>query len=355
MNQLRLLFCLIVLSLSATANAQGLVDFEIFNIDNTRDTTLICKNGSRVNIPKQSFILAEDSTNVAKEISIKIKEVLQTDEMVLEGISTVSDGKVLQSAGMIYIEAHKDGQKLVLKKDQQLKVEIATTESLSGMELFNMEAGSNNWKTDTSVLRLDTCKNYKAEFIWSSKQVSKKEYKKWKKTDGYEAYKEYGKNRFVFKGRVIDTRFVFGGGTSDTRKEHYIYEPTDTLWVCDETAASTYQFKMSKLGWANVDKFLAMKRSVKSKVITEEELKVYMIFPKQNICLLGLEKEKHLYSFAKLPSNRRAVVVGYKQVDGNKVHYTKQKIITRTGIIILPPTQEVGMEEFREVMKKLSR
>ena len=70
---------------------------QLFNIDITKDTTLITLNGCLVKIPAGSL---QSTTNPVKII---IKEALKIEDILLAGLITKSGNDILSSAGMVYI------------------------------------------------------------------------------------------------------------------------------------------------------------------------------------------------------------------------------------------------------------
>src|SRR5574343_321876 len=82
-------------------------DLEIFTIQNV-DTSLLTRNGVIITIPKDAFV--DELGKVANQMHIEFKDVLNTNEFIANNIDTSYQGRILESAGMFYINV-KDQNK----------------------------------------------------------------------------------------------------------------------------------------------------------------------------------------------------------------------------------------------------
>ena len=125
-------------------------DNRLFNPENLRvqhfiinpktDTTLFGIRGGLFSIEKGSF---EGDGN----IDIEIKEAYSPSEIVYAGLTTESDGRLLESGGMIYFNAKRNGKMVSLLKS--VGISIPTNYVNKEMKLFKGEEkadGSINWK-----------------------------------------------------------------------------------------------------------------------------------------------------------------------------------------------------------------
>ncbi len=80
-----------------------------FTIDNSKDQTITCKEGTVIEIPKGAF--------ENKMIEIEVSEHYQPLEILSENLTTVSDGKPLQTQGMIHIAAFENGKTVQSSKE----------------------------------------------------------------------------------------------------------------------------------------------------------------------------------------------------------------------------------------------
>jgi hypothetical protein len=121
---------------------------QVFSINNKKQTTIKAANGTEISIPADAFVF-EDGSIATGNIQFEVKEALSTTDILLSGLSTKSDGKLLQTGGMVHIEASINGKKLLLAKNKNVDIKLPTKNAVAGMELFYGEktkSGTINWK-----------------------------------------------------------------------------------------------------------------------------------------------------------------------------------------------------------------
>ncbi len=134
---------------------------EIFSINNQRDTFLRCKKGSIVFVKSGSFRLPKSCNEI---VTLKIKESFLKSEMILDNLSTTSNGQIIETQGMMYTEANDcKGNKVNLLKDKDLVVMIPTDSVNPEAKIFQGNRTPHdsimNWTVNnTSVLRDFTLK-----------------------------------------------------------------------------------------------------------------------------------------------------------------------------------------------------
>ena len=122
---------------------------EEFVIDNTKDTTLFGRKGTIVSIPKNCF----ENTNGA--IKIELIESLKLSDIVLLNAQTVSNGEILQTDGVIYLNATVDDIVVKLKEGKTIQIEIPTDDRNDEMTAFvgNFnEEGEMNWEIGNEMI-----------------------------------------------------------------------------------------------------------------------------------------------------------------------------------------------------------
>lgn len=108
-------------------------------VDIDRDTTLVTKNGALLKIPKGALSSSSSS------VTLEIKEAFSISQMVKGGLTTQTNGELLSSGGMIYINA-KAGQEVTITK--AINVAIPATHLEDGMQLYKGNVNSEgeiNW------------------------------------------------------------------------------------------------------------------------------------------------------------------------------------------------------------------
>lgn len=90
-----------------------------FNINSERETRLQGAFGVQYEIPDSAFMLL-DSTPVYGTITIVLKEYVSKKDMIFHRILPRTDTSVLESYGMVHIQANKNGAPLMLKSGEKI-------------------------------------------------------------------------------------------------------------------------------------------------------------------------------------------------------------------------------------------
>jgi mono/diheme cytochrome c family protein len=140
------LFCLVLLSsLLLACGSQNKKSFfhpsllptQHFLINPAKDTVLKTAGGVLLHIEKESFAGASDP------FTLDVKEALTIQDIVKAGLTTRSNGQLLSSGGMLYVNAADEAIRIV----KQLKVSMPTIDYNVNMQLFKGEEkeGEINW------------------------------------------------------------------------------------------------------------------------------------------------------------------------------------------------------------------
>jgi cytochrome c2 len=125
---------------------------QFFDIDITKDTTLITASGCIIEIPMGSL---QGASNMVK---LEIKEAINITDILLGGLTTMAGNKPLSSAGMIYINAAK-GTTLQIKKP--LKVLVPTKTFNRDMQVYKgaaLDNGKIDWQNPLPLSEDETIK-----------------------------------------------------------------------------------------------------------------------------------------------------------------------------------------------------
>jgi hypothetical protein len=134
-----------------------------FTISATSDTTVFGQQGTRFFIEKGTFQFA-DGAPVTDSIKIKVKEFYKKSDITLADLSTESDGKLLETGGMLNITATSNGQEIEIKNDKRIVVHFPKEQnSYKQMNLFYSSKNATdtsvtNWEVDTLNLVKQTLK-----------------------------------------------------------------------------------------------------------------------------------------------------------------------------------------------------
>lgn len=120
---------------------------QTYLIHTGRDTILYGSEGTSIEIPANSFSV-ETGDATAGKLEIKLKEYYQVSDMLLANLSTTSNNQLLETGGMIHLEAFVNGQKCELKKGETLEIAFPTKTRKNDMRLFSGQWSNEkiNWK-----------------------------------------------------------------------------------------------------------------------------------------------------------------------------------------------------------------
>ena len=120
---------------------------QVYILNATQDTVIRTKGGMLLSVPANGF-LDEDGQVVKGRVELVVKEALDAATIIKAGLSTWSDGRLLESGGMFFIDARKDGKNLRIDPSNALYVEVPTDDVKPGMQLFSgkrLPDGSIDW------------------------------------------------------------------------------------------------------------------------------------------------------------------------------------------------------------------
>jgi hypothetical protein len=120
--------------------AIGTEPSEYFEINNNTDTIIETKEGIVFGIPANAF----NSANA--NIQLEIKTAMNAYEIIKNELSTMSNGALLRTGGMFYVNAFAAGKQLTMTKE--IAVSVPTEKYDPAMQLFDgvMDAnGQLNW------------------------------------------------------------------------------------------------------------------------------------------------------------------------------------------------------------------
>lgn len=121
---------------------------QVLTIQPDKPQTVTAANGTIVVVPSQAFVF-EDGTSPEGPVELIVREAFSPSDFILHNLTTMSDGKILQTGGMVYIGAQADGRPLTLANGAAITVALPTGQVDPGMELFYAQQtadGNINWQ-----------------------------------------------------------------------------------------------------------------------------------------------------------------------------------------------------------------
>lgn len=110
--------------------AAGDLSAQTFQVDNRRDTVLFGKRGTIVSVPANCFNHAKAA------VQLEVIEALDASDLLLLNAPTVSDGRLLVTDGVVYVNAFAEGTALMVKEGAALEIEVPSTHLDTGMTAF---------------------------------------------------------------------------------------------------------------------------------------------------------------------------------------------------------------------------
>jgi len=125
---------------------------EFFQINTTKDTIVVGEKGTKITFTKGCF-----STD-SEQVKVELKECYDFPTMVMERLSTKSNDDILETDGMVYINATTlQGDSISLKDDSLIALEMPSCNS--NMQLFYGEKSDNiiDWqKANETIIFSDS-------------------------------------------------------------------------------------------------------------------------------------------------------------------------------------------------------
>jgi mono/diheme cytochrome c family protein len=119
---------------------------QVFQINTSADTVIETKEGIVFAIPANAFKNKDGDVNGTVEL--EVKEAMNPADILQAGLSTTSDGKLLETGGMFYLNARQDGENLSIKPDKGIHTSIPDKNPRKEMMLFEgtrTDDGQINW------------------------------------------------------------------------------------------------------------------------------------------------------------------------------------------------------------------
>ncbi|MES2512753.1 MAG: hypothetical protein V4580_01360 [Bacteroidota bacterium] len=129
------------------SEADKKLESQVFKLNPLRDTIIETHNGIVFSIPAKAFLNKHGETPT-ETIDIEIKEAMTPSEIMRAGLSTTSNGQLLETGGMFYVDARLGDENLIINASKPLNVNVPVNNNKKDMMLFKgerKEDGSINW------------------------------------------------------------------------------------------------------------------------------------------------------------------------------------------------------------------
>ncbi len=138
--------------------------FQYFNINSSKDETIKGAEGTEITFKANSFNVPKNSA-----IKIRLKEYYKMSDIAFSNLTTeTSDGKLLETGGMIYVDALANNKKVDLKKDTFFDIKFPFDKNKKDMILFDGKTKSKAivWE-ESQFQRIEVVEKFEEE-EWAS-------------------------------------------------------------------------------------------------------------------------------------------------------------------------------------------
>lgn len=276
---------------------------QTFKVLTSREITLTCKEGTKITFPKNAF-RTKDGKAFNGVADIEVAEFYKKSDMLLNKLSTTSDKQLLETGGMVYIDAKSGDDELDLDPTTTYRIKMANNRK-GDFGLFYGDTTGNkiDWVPAKSWSQPDNVYSTISWTIYSDKTIPK--------TIEQQVQKR-GNGVYYYFNNILDT--VNRGYMRD-----YARTPTKTDSVANEYLTA------SKLGWINCDRFYnaPQKTGLFVTLDNDSETSIYLIFKSINAVMQYSDKENNVYSFYNVPVGEDVTIVAFS-VKGDKVYYASE-------------------------------
>jgi hypothetical protein len=293
---------LVLLGCSADRNAKKSdANESLFLINSERDTILYCKLGTKIILPKRAFDIKEDSSLIKPNLWLSVREFYKKSDMVLEGLTTRSDGDILVSGGMLNISASMNGDTLRLLKN------------------IAIEFNKDTWR-------------------------------------GHQFFPYVGEGALENLNWVKKDDLSLDGPFMDS-----VWEDSSTMhvirtWILEESV-----FRGTAMNWINadipMDEWAGSKNLRKTRIVVAFEShapkRAYLVFNNVNSILPGKEIGKGVFSFENIPDSMKVTVVGFTKTNDH-YNFALREIVSRSDTIYLKMSKS-NLDLIKESLKVLDK
>ncbi|MCA6361423.1 MAG: hypothetical protein IM638_00160 [Bacteroidetes bacterium] len=329
-----------------------------------RDTVIQGKYGTQLRIPASAFCFA-DGSEVKTPVEVSLREAVRPEDIVLAGLTTLHNGRVLESGGMIEITARSNGRELKLNRNAAVDVEIPAAAKQAGMSVFEgkISNGLMNWVNPVKIDQESENPSIQSrdEYDSSSDDLTPNPIAIYIGEDT--VFLREGDDTLIYRPEKIRQyyRSLIPNGGRTTGAGNVILEGNFNTNYLVSDPSQSYVFSMKKLGWANIDRLSNDPRTRQVDFVTDlEDKKLYnsvnitLVFPGKNIFLPGYQKADGTYGFShgdyepmQLPVGEEAVLVVTAQKESQS-YFASEKLIIQPQQKIVLAAKPASEEEIKQ-------
>ena len=305
-----------------------------FTIEQKNDTVVVGKEGTRIEFPKQAFTDLNGNL-ITEPVKIELKECYTTEAIFNAGLTTKSSDALLETGGMIYIEATSNGNPVKMKDGATYNLSFSGGENKAGMETFygkKQSDGRIDWAQGPTVaerIPLGSVSEYFENSTFDI-EVKFKTYKTVLVCDTVMNGKEYRIWRNYSGGRQwLDTIEV--NFTGQQRSMAYLQKLAN-----EKAGKSTGLLQSSRFGWINCDRFYNDRRPKKKlyvRVSGKAHPVVTAAFSNINSFMYGVYINENTIQFTGIPKGERIVLLALSKDGVNgPIKFAKKPMVVNRDV-----------------------
>ena len=292
---------------------------QIFEIETSKQQTITGEQGTVVTFPAQCF------GKVQGTVKIELIECYSIQEMILNGLSTqTTDGKLLESDGMIYLNALNEKDDTLQIKQGKIKLQMPTKKRKADIQIFD---GSENGKTvrwnltNEKLIIKNTSKQERNIESGNPEEIK---------------YKDYNDSIAQTKPKTGQSQIVVD---KQIKSEFLV----------------NYVFNISKMGWINCDRFIeGENRDLFVSVGQgQENVSLYLLLDKLNSNVMPRNPKavNGKFEFRNIPVKESFTLVALA-TKGDKIYFSMANHATNDGTVNCPELKSVSRQELTDLLMK---
>lgn len=298
---------------------------------------MVGKHGTIIFIPANSLVF-DDGEQPTDQVNITLKEVYSISEMILNGLSTTSNGELLETSGMINLQATSNNKTLKLKTGSPIKIQFRNIASSPFMRTYLGQEDSTgiNWNLDQNNI-YDTLK--------------------------FDESKQYIKTLAYGADLLFSATITYGVVANDTFElKRTIWEnidvDSDSAYYDEATSVNKAPFftiHSTELNWINCDFFIYSDEhiNVKTNQYPDAFTQNYLIFHDyKSIMSSGHLVDKHML-FENIPRGSKVTAIGIAMKDSEIYFATREVDLLEENQQIPLQYQKFSLENLTNQLEKL--
>jgi hypothetical protein len=290
---------------------------QIFEINTSIQQKINGKQGTVVTFPAQCF------GKVQGMVKIELIECYSIQEMILNGLSTqTTDGKLLESDGMIYLNALNEKGDTLKIKQEKVKVQMQTKQRKENIQIFegiNTSSGI-TWDLTNEKLKIGEISN-----IIKQNQ-----------NNGPQIEVEDPEHNFTIQPKTGQSQIVIDKQIKNEFLVNYVFNITEMGWInCDRYIEGETQ-----------DLFVSVGKE-------QENVSIYLVLDKRNSNVMPRNPKavNGKFEYRNIPVKESFTLVALA-TKGDKIYFGMANHVTNDGKVNCPDLKPVTRQELTDLLMR---